>query len=1047
MKASLQTLLGCALLLAFASAGRSAPAQAPAKDDLVIAGEGLKAPPGFTVSLVASDPMVACPAAMCAAPDGRIFVCEEYIHAEIKDRKRDLVKVLVGAKSGGAATKAIPLADDLNSVQGLAFHDGKLYIAHSPHISVLPVSADNQAGALTHLVTGVGAGPKGFSPSHQASGLLVQDGKLYICFGDQGCDVQTKEGRRIRLDSGGILHCDLDGARLEIFAHGFRNIYGIAMDPLGSAFTRENDNDGGGYNCRSYHLIKGGYYGWPFRYQEADRENYVVDVLPAARDQGHGSSTGCLWVENAKFPAPFNRGVLFADWTKAKVLHSAPVLKGATFDLPENELVADASVPKAKYQFRPTAVALAPDGSLLIADMATLWLHSREPVGRVLRLRYTGTAAATPPSLAASALNATAPVETLLNKLGSSDTAERARAALLLGEARHATATPTLLKLLSDADALVRLHAATALGELRLPTSTAPLARAFATEPDRWVRFALVRALRANGDGPGFLSALESAPASVQADLLHALRDDFDAGSVASLLKLTEPKSQPAVRAQATEFLGLVAKRSWHKRGGDPVPKLPTPTESWEATDTILPRLHTLLRDADADVRLASLHALQRLNDTSVVRTVLADLQAGKLQLNDDTALMLIRSAGNEPAELTVADYLKASIGADAVRVEAARTLALGKQPASLDALRGAAFAPSSSADLRLAALDALGRRKDSASTPQLLAALPSAPPTLQSATARALGLIYANATNAAPSVRDALLAATASTDRNVKAQGLVAVWRLGDPASLEAVLARLLALTPADDDLQREVISAVSGGPRAQVEPLLLFLLEGNQLGRNAGSAAISPLRNWARSDFGWGNLKWQRDFARPKLAEYRARTYPQWKLPATTTSATPAAEDPEQRIARLTKAALAASGDTKRGGDVFRKSSCLLCHKVNGEGALVGPELSGIGAKYARAALIESVLVPSAQIFEGYQLTDLHLKDGEVVSGIIQSEDATKLTVVSAGGLAQTVPARDVLRRVKSRFSAMPDGLANAMTDQEFFDLIVFLESLRAK
>jgi hypothetical protein len=43
--------------------------------------------------------------------------------------------------------------------------------------------------------------------------------------------------------------------------------------------------------------------------------------------------------------------------------------------------------------------------------------------------------------------------------------------------------------------------------------------------------------------------------------------------------------------------------------------------------------------------------------------------------------------------------------------------------------------------------------------------------------------------------------------------------------------------------------------------------------------------------------------------------------------------------------------------------------------------------------------------------------------------------------------VPARDVLRRVKSRFSAMPDGLANAMTDQEFFDLIVFLESLRAK
>ena len=45
------------------------------------AGEGLLAPPGFQVSLVAADPLVKNPAAMCVAPDGRIFICEDYVHA------------------------------------------------------------------------------------------------------------------------------------------------------------------------------------------------------------------------------------------------------------------------------------------------------------------------------------------------------------------------------------------------------------------------------------------------------------------------------------------------------------------------------------------------------------------------------------------------------------------------------------------------------------------------------------------------------------------------------------------------------------------------------------------------------------------------------------------------------------------------------------------------------------------------------------------------------------------------------------------------------
>lgn len=101
----------------------------PAQFELKPAIEGLLAPDDLDISLVAKDPLVVNPAAMCVAPDGRIFVCEDFVHARVPGINRDVVKVLLGAENGGPATQAITVAEDLNSVQGLAFHNGVVYIA------------------------------------------------------------------------------------------------------------------------------------------------------------------------------------------------------------------------------------------------------------------------------------------------------------------------------------------------------------------------------------------------------------------------------------------------------------------------------------------------------------------------------------------------------------------------------------------------------------------------------------------------------------------------------------------------------------------------------------------------------------------------------------------------------------------------------------------------------------------------------------------------------------------------------------------------------
>src|SRR4051794_11710386 len=69
----------------------------------------------------------------------------------------------------------------------------------------------------------------------------------------------------------------------------------------------------------------------------------------------------------------------------------------------------------------------------------------------------------------------------------------------------------------------------------------------------------------------------------------------------------------------------------------------------------------------------------------------------------------------------------------------------------------------------------------------------------------------------------------------------------------------------------------------------------------------------------------------------------------------------------ADLAQYALVSRGDVNRGRALFadgRRAGCARCHKVDGRGGELGPDLSSIGAKFAREHLIESVLDPSRQV-----------------------------------------------------------------------------------
>jgi putative heme-binding domain-containing protein len=148
------------------------------------------------------------------------------------------------------------------------------------------------------------------------------------------------------------------------------------------------------------------------------------------------------------------------------------------------------------------------------------------------------------------------------------------------------------------------------------------------------------------------------------------------------------------------------------------------------------------------------------------------------------------------------------------------------------------------------------------------------------------------------------------------------------------------------------------------------------------------------------------------------------------------------EQRRVAMNK-----QGDAQKGKALFASSAlrCAVCHRVNGHGGEVGPDLSQVAGKLDRTHLIESLLEPSAQILEGYRTAMIELKDGRVLTGIIRGETAAKFTLIDVTNKSQVIAAGDVESRATSPLSLMPGDLCADLSPSAFTDLVAYLETLR--
>jgi putative membrane-bound dehydrogenase-like protein len=149
-----------------------------------------------------------------------------------------------------------------------------------------------------------------------------------------------------------------------------------------------------------------------------------------------------------------------------------------------------------------------------------------------------------------------------------------------------------------------------------------------------------------------------------------------------------------------------------------------------------------------------------------------------------------------------------------------------------------------------------------------------------------------------------------------------------------------------------------------------------------------------------------------------------------------------------KLTQAALTRAGNADRGRKLFfdaQKSQCVKCHRVGDQGERIGPELTGVGGRFSRIHLIESVLQPSRTVPPGFQGVAVTLKSGRVLTGVKVAETEDALTLGDAQGNKHVLKKADVEEEQPQRQSVMPDGLEKPLSADEFVDLITYLTSLK--
>ncbi len=132
---------------------------------------------------------------------------------------------------------------------------------------------------------------------------------------------------------------------------------------------------------------------------------------------------------------------------------------------------------------------------------------------------------------------------------------------------------------------------------------------------------------------------------------------------------------------------------------------------------------------------------------------------------------------------------------------------------------------------------------------------------------------------------------------------------------------------------------------------------------------------------------------------------------------------------------------GDPARGRKVFQEQ-CANCHRLFGEGAAIGPDLSG-AERGDLTFLLESTVDPSRQMRKEYQGVTVATKDGRVLTGLVVEQNDQYLVLFDSAQQKTTIPRAEIEETKDAANSVMPEGLLDKLPDDQVRDLFRYLQS----
>ena len=137
---------------------------------------------------------------------------------------------------------------------------------------------------------------------------------------------------------------------------------------------------------------------------------------------------------------------------------------------------------------------------------------------------------------------------------------------------------------------------------------------------------------------------------------------------------------------------------------------------------------------------------------------------------------------------------------------------------------------------------------------------------------------------------------------------------------------------------------------------------------------------------------------------------------------------------------------GGIEDGERAFAAATCILCHRMRGEGGAAGPDLTQAHTKFSTYDLMFAIYSPNDEISDQYANTLLHLKDDSKIAGRIKSEAGDSIVLMPNPfneSYTVSIAKNKVVKKELSPVSPMPPGLLNRLNEQEVTDLFAYIIS----